>query len=272
MINGPISANGDHHSGQKNTQARFRSSTAGPSAAGSSGVGGLHGKRKADTAAETGILGRSRLLSSSAPADDTNPQHRAGAISQLPPLLLNLHKTVTAGESTMTQMLHHDGLKQPCKPSSDSTSGPSMSCAAGTQTAVRPPSQTMPPPHVPASAPVPGAAPLPSRVAGTDPGSLTGSQGQAPPAGLQQHSSQAAVATQPAAATRGERQHVQTQTSQTWQPQVRACAGPLLKDFCGLRSLNSRSACFCTGRRISACICAANAGPADHRAGRTLQA
>ncbi len=108
MTDGPSSsANDDHHRGQENTRARFTSSiaiTPGPSAASSSAVGGLHGKRKADAAAETGILGRSRL---SGPVGDTSTQHRAGAVSQRPPMmLLNLHKTVTAGESSRKQMAH----------------------------------------------------------------------------------------------------------------------------------------------------------------------
>jgi hypothetical protein len=107
MIHRPTSANGDHHSGQNNTQARFTSSTAGPSAAGSSGVGGVHGKRKADTAAETGMLGRSRLPNSSALADASSSQHRGVIISQRAPLMLpNPHKTMTAGGSNRRQMAH----------------------------------------------------------------------------------------------------------------------------------------------------------------------
>ena len=113
MIHRSISANGDHHGGQDNTQAWFTSSAAGPSTAGSSGVGGLHGKRKADTAAETGILGRSRLLSGSLLADDTTSQHRASTISQRAPLMLpNPHRTVPAGGSSKKQTVHPAYLVQ----------------------------------------------------------------------------------------------------------------------------------------------------------------
>jgi hypothetical protein len=119
MINGPISSSTNmyHHSGQADMQARSRSNiaaTANPSAAGSSGVGGVHGKRKADTAAETGMLGRSRLLNSSALADASNSQHRAGAISQRAPLMLpNPHRTLPTGGSSEKQTIHPAYLVQP---------------------------------------------------------------------------------------------------------------------------------------------------------------